>query len=301
LIFVELPPLEFSSTPFPRIPSASVPNAVNATHWYDGVTLFTQSWKSYFSVDVRTHRPLFGYGSIFRSHVGQLADVKRLGVDRMDNSPTLIGECGIPFNMYGGVSYQKAAGQPNDNDVIASSDSFGPQLAAMDHTLRCLEENLLSFTLWCYTSDNTNDEGDLWNREDLSIYCNEQRRGLDSSDLHFVYDGLRAARAFVRPYARCIAGKPLENKFDLRTSVFVYRGIDAGTKKFDLPTEIFVPKLWCSIETDMQISVSGGRVEIKEHDHFFIVEYFHSGTAIEHWINIKGPKADIPQELFKFC
>ncbi|KAL3826893.1 hypothetical protein ACHAXA_000861 [Cyclostephanos tholiformis] len=300
LIFVELPPLEFSSTPFPRIPSSSLPDAVNATHWYDGVTLFTQTWKSYFSVDVRTHRPLFGYKNIFRSHVGQLADIKRLGVDRMDNSPTLIGECGIPFNMNGGLSYRKASG-PTKSDIIPTSDSFGPQLAAMDHTLRCLEENLLSFTLWCYTSDNTNNEGDLWNREDLSIYSDEQKRGLDASDPHFVYDGLRAARAFVRPYARCIAGKPLVNKFDLKTSVFIYRGIDVGEKKFDVPTEIFIPKLWCSIETDMRISVSGGRVEIEGHDYYFIVKYFHSGTVVEHWIEIQGPKVDIPQDLFAWC
>jgi len=297
LIFVELPPLEFSTTPFPQIPASSLTDAVNATHWYDGVTLFTQSWKSYFSVDVRTHRPLFGYKNIFRSHVRQLADIKRLGIDRMENSPTLIGECGIPFNMNNSKSYQ--AWRPNSD--IASLDLFGPQLAALDHTLRCLEENLLSFTLWCYTSDNTNDEGDLWNKEDLSIYCNEQKRGLDRSNPQFIYDGLRAARAFVRPYARCIAGKPLENKFDMQTSVFVYRGIDVGMTKLDVPTEIFVPKLWCSIEMEMNISVSGGRLEIEEHDHWFIVKYFHSGTVVQHWIEIKGPKVDMPQDLFAIC
>jgi hypothetical protein len=110
--------------------------------------------------------------------VRQLADIKRLGIDRMENSPTLIGECGIPFNMNNSKSDQ--AWRPNSD--IASRDSFGPQLAALDHTLRCLEENLLSFTLWCYTSDNTNDEGYLWNKEDLSIYCNEQKRGLDRSN-----------------------------------------------------------------------------------------------------------------------
>ena len=121
----------------------------------------------------------------------------------MDNAPTLIGECGIPYNMNNGASY-------NDVGRRDGGVAFNQQLAAMNHTISCLEDNLLSFTLWCYTSDNTNEEGDMWNREDLSIYCNEQRqKGLDTKDPLYIYDGLRAPRAFARPYARCMTGKPL--------------------------------------------------------------------------------------------
>lgn len=215
----------------------------------------------------------------------------------MDNSPTLIGECGIPFDMNGGKSYRGETSSPGlanycGNVTGASQDTFGPQLAAMDHTLRCLETNLLSFTLWCYTPDNTNSEGDLWNGEDLSIFSCDQKVGLNEKDPYFIYDGLRAARAVVRPYAQCIAARPLENQFDLQKGVFRYRGIDSvgdgvvyggGAEKFNdddgrMPTEIFVPKLWCLVESEMKISISQGRYEVEEHEHWFTVKYWHSQT-----------------------
>ena len=301
LIFVELPPLEFTTTPFPNIPasfdSGGLTNAVNATHWYDGMTLFTQTWKSYLSVDVRTRRPLLGYRNIFNAHVSQLAHIKQLGVERMDNAPTLIGECGIPYNMNNGASYNDVGRQGR------GEEAFGQQLAAMNHTISCLEENLLSFTLWCYTSDNTNEDGDLWNREDLSLYCKDQRqKGLDMNDPLYIYDGLRAPRAFARPYARCMTSKPLVNKFDMWNSIFEYRGVDhllPGMTELD--TEIFVPKLWCSKAVDMKITASeGGRYESEEHDHYFIVKYFYSGLNGAHWIKIQGPP-HVSGSSFKIC
>ena len=43
-----------------------------------------------------------------------------------------------------------------------------------------------------------NKEGDLWNREDLSIYSEKQKCGLKEEDGGlFIYNGLRAVRAFV--------------------------------------------------------------------------------------------------------
>jgi len=308
LVFVELPPLEFSSTPFPKIPSSSknnggIPNAVNATHWYDGVTLFTRSWRSYFTFDTRTHSPVFGYGNVFRTHVSQLADIKRLGADRMDDAPTLIGECGIPYDMNDGKSYDKSSCK-GDNHPFNSSGQFSQQLAAMDHTLRCLEKNMLSFTLWCYTPDNINNDGDRWNNEDLSVYCTDQSVGLDENDPYFIYDGLRAARAFARPYARCVAGKPLENGFDMQEGVFLYRGIASPDEEQrfyndDAPTEIFVPKLWCLTETDMRISISSGRVKVEEHEHWFIVKFWQTNFDVEQRVEIRGPgkKGSKPRSL----
>ncbi len=291
LIFVELPPLEFSSTPFPQISSSpsygGLSGVVNATHWYDGVTLFTKSWRSYVSINTRTLRPIVGYKSIFKSHVRQLAAIKRLGDERMENSPTLIGECGIPFDMHGGKSYRGSNSKCRNEN--GAQDSFGPQLAAMDHTIRCLEANLLSFTLWCYTPDNTNIEGDLWNGEDLSIFSADQRCGLNKNDAYFIYDGLRAARAVVRPYARCMAAQPLENAFDMQKGLFRYRGIgsDGDEKRLDMPTEIFVPKLWCLVESDMKIGISEGCFEVEEHEHWFTVKYWHVQSDSEHSLEIR--------------
>ena len=148
---------------------------------------------------------MLGYRNIFRTHVRQLADIKRLGTERMENSPSLIGECGIPYDMV--------------HERWNGSSTFGPQLAAMDHTISCLEENMLHYTLWNYTADNTNEEGDVWNGEDLSIYSQDQKLGLEEADALFIYDGLRAARAFVRPYAQAIAGTTKVNKFDMKKGV----------------------------------------------------------------------------------
>eukprot|EP00956_Cyclotella_meneghiniana_P002099 scaffold2383_cov75-Cyclotella_meneghiniana.AAC.4 len=272
LIFVELPPLEFSSTPFPNIsssPTTGVPNAVNATHWYDGVTLFTRSWRPYFGLDTRTHRPVFGYSNVFNTHCSQLDDIKQLGVSKMENAPTLIGEVGIPFDMQG-----------------TNWTSFTQQLAAMDHTISCLEKNLLSYTLWCYTPDNSNKLGDLWNGEDLSVFSNDQMQGLDRSDPLYIYDGMRTAQAVIRPYAKCIAGTPLQNSFDSKKGLYVYCGIENDIK-YDVPTEIFVPKYCCYNESDMQIIVSAGKFEVEEQTHHFIVKYWHDGSTREQRVEIQ--------------
>jgi hypothetical protein len=272
LNFVELPPLEFSATPFPDISSSSrdgIPNAVNATHWYDGVTLFTRTWRPYFGIDTRTHKPVFGYNNVFKTHCSQLEDIKQLGVSKMENAPTLIGETGIPFDMQG-----------------TKWDSFPQQLAAMDHTISCLEKNLLSFTLWCYSPENTNKDGDLWNGEDLSIFSKDQIQGLDVSDPLHIYDGMRASQAVIRPYAKCIAGTPLENSFDTKKGLYTYRGV-INDIKYDVPTEIFVPKFCCVDECDMKITVSAGKFEVEEHEHSFIVKYWHEDSNADQRVEIQ--------------
>ncbi len=179
---------------------------------------------------------------------------------------------------------------PCDNLKNARDYKFGPQSAAMDRTLRCLEKNLLSFTLWNYTSDNTNANGDSWNGEDLSIYSDEQKVGLEEGDELYVYDGLRAARAVVRPYARCVAGTPLVNTFDTKKDAFAFKARSDG-RKCDAPTEIFVPKLWCTKESDMTITILEGRFETEEFEHWFFVKFWPSDSGREYAVEIFGPRA----------
>jgi hypothetical protein len=274
LIIVELPPLEFSSTPFPEIsssPTDGIPNAVNGTHWYDGITLFSRTWRSYFSVDVRTHRPVFGYSNIMATHCSQLDDIKRLGLTKMCNAPTLIGEVGIPFDMQG-----------------TGWKSLSSQTSAMGHTISCLEKNLLSFTLWCYSPDNSNANGDNWNGEDLSIFSKDQMKSLDPSDPLHIYDGIRAANAVIRPYAKQMAGNPVENSFDSDKGVYVFRGVSNGVNH---PTEIFVPKYCCSDVSQMQISVSAGNFEVDERDHCFVVKYLYNEPDAKQEVLIRFSKA----------
>jgi len=90
--------------------------------------------------------------------------------------------------------------------------------------MRALEANLLSYALWNYTSDNTNQHGDLWNDEDLSIFSPDQR-----TDPANINSGGRALRAVIRPYAVSTAGIPVSLKFD-------YRSGDLSTNISPIPT-----------------------------------------------------------------
>ena len=54
--------------------------------------------------------------------------------------------------------------------------NYSSQIKAMDANMHALERNLLHFTLWNYCSDNSNDYGDQWNGEDLSIFSRVKRK-----------------------------------------------------------------------------------------------------------------------------
>ncbi|KAF1784619.1 Glycoside hydrolase, family 5, conserved site [Phytophthora cactorum] len=184
---------------FPEIDDTLIPRAVNATHWYDGVTLFLRAWRPYFTVDPRTKRPAFGYTAVRRTHMKQLAGIKGYGSEQMNNAPTLIGETGIPFNMHGGKAFR--------------SGDFSAQVGALDNTISCLEASLVSFTLGY---------GDQWNLEDLSLISMHKpiRSGAQLS-VPERDSCARAVQAFARPYAARIAGTPLKSEFILDRVEFV--------------------------------------------------------------------------------
>ena len=104
----------------------------------------------------------------------------------------------------------------------------------MDRSLCAVESSLCSATIWNYTASNTNERGDGWNGEDLSIWSADQGR-----DTRVLDRGGRALCAVVRPYPVATAGEPLHLSFDMRHRVlrFTFRH-DPGVIE---PTEIFVP------------------------------------------------------------
>ncbi len=132
-------------------------------------------------------------------------DGQSFGVQR----PVLIGEIGIAFDYEGSAS---TASQRVP--AYGPGGDFHQQTLALDVSLRALEENLLSFTLWNYTPDNTNARGDLWNDEDLSVYSNDQRSSLYYPNPNSVHAGGRALPALVRPHLRKVCGVPLRSSFD---------------------------------------------------------------------------------------
>ena len=241
------------------------PNVVNAAHWYDGLTLFAKNFIPFLGMDLLTGKLVVGRKRVRRSFVEQLARIKGWATEGMGDIPTLIGEVGIPYDMKGKKAYR--------------TGDFSLQVKALDASFQALEANLLNLTLWNYTADNTNERGDMWNDEDLSIFSRDQRTDLDD-----VNSGGRALEAAVRPYARKIAGEPLRMAFDpeQRTFEFEFRHDPAVSAS----TEIFVPQT--QYPDGYVVEVSDGTYEVDRESQALI--YRHGTAQAVHRVCVRGPR-----------
>jgi hypothetical protein len=257
ILFLEAPP---RGVP-PHWDLKAFPRVVHAAHWYDGMTLFMKRYVPSMGVDFDTGRFILGRGRVRRSFVEQIARIKEEAAELMGGVPTLLGEFGIPFDMQGGRAYR--------------TGNFFRQVQALDDTFQALEANLLSGTLWNYTADNDNLRGDQWNGEDLSIFSRDQQAEPDD-----INSGGRALEAAVRPYARKIAGEPLEMTFDLRRRGFylAFRHDPA----VEAPTEIYVPNL--QYPDGYRLEVSDGKAQIDREAQ--MVVYHHSPEREIHDVRI---------------
>ncbi|OBZ81266.1 hypothetical protein A0J61_10685 [Choanephora cucurbitarum] len=192
LLFVQPPVLEVP----PDMP-ASLDRLVYAPHWYDGLTLVKKKWCSYNVDFINLNRGKYGTGplrflralrvgekAIRQCFVDQIQTIKTEGLQHIGQYPCIMGEIGIPYDMETGISSKALSfdylwhwlesffvvkQQQND----PSSDIGNPlssQNKAMDANLNAMEQNLLSYSLWNYTTDNDAQWGDQWNGEDLSIW-----------------------------------------------------------------------------------------------------------------------------------
>jgi hypothetical protein len=142
--------------------------------------------------------------------------------------------------------------------------------------MQAVEDNLLNYTLWNYSPDNTNLHGDLWNDEDLSIYSPDQRR--NPRDIN---SGGRTLQAVVRPYPVAIAGKLIKLYFNPRRRIFTMAF--RPDLEITSPTEIFVPNY--QYPHGYSIRVSDGRYEI-QHTHQRLL-YLPGGKKSVEKITIK--------------
>jgi hypothetical protein len=241
------------------------PDVVHAAHWYDGMTLLTKNFVPFLGANLFTGRLVLGRKRVQRSFIEQLARIKDWAAAHMGGAATLIGEFGIPYDM-------------KDKRAYRTGD-FSLQVKAMDTSFQAIEANLLNCTLWNYTADNTNERGDMWNDEDLSIFSRDQQT--DPADIN---SGGRALEAVVRPYARKAAGEPLRMAFDVeqRTFEFEFRHDPA----ISAPTEIFVPNY--QYPDGCVVEVSDGTYEMDRDSQALI--YRHGAGREIHRVRVRRPR-----------
>jgi len=230
LVFAEINP--FSAGRGQPFPQGSPERCVNANHWYDFSALVTKSFDPNHQQDVLTGAVREGRAAIQAHYVEGLSRLKNLALSLSADSPTLIGEFGIQYDMNDAEAYHRWARGERDETI------WSAQTAALDLMYNALDELHLSSTQWNYTVTNRNDEmiGDGWNQEDLSIWSADQLG--DPADPNA---GGRALLGFCRPFARAVQGTPLRQLFEADAGHFelVY---DADPS-VSAPTEIYVPAL----------------------------------------------------------
>jgi hypothetical protein len=246
MVFAELdPPSGLAGKPFP---SEMPPNSVNAGHWYDIVTLATKTFNPNLSFDTESGEMTTQSGQIQERYVRQLARFAKVSESIAGGVPTLVGECGIPFDLNGADAYRAfAAGD-------RSAKPWSAQIVALDLMYNAFDALLLHSTQWNYTASNRNDLaiGDGWNQEDLSIFSRDQH-----TDLSDPNSGGRAMEGFVRPYARATQGTPLSVRFDRASGDFEF--VFNADPTIKAATEIFVPRL--QYPDGYSIESSSGRIE----------------------------------------
>lgn len=246
------------------------PNVAYAPHWYDGLTLFTKRYLPFLALDTHGFKPVVGTQAVRRSFVQQIKGHVEQGRSFLGDVPVVIGETGIPYDMNGARAYQ--------------TGDFRAQELCYDATMSALEANLVHFTLWNYTADNTNARGDGWNGEDLSIFSRDQQR--NPKDLN---SGGRALRAVVRPYARALAGEPLRQRFDMYTGI--YECAFRPDSSSSATSEFFIPTL--QYPQGVRVSLNEGTYELDMTKQRLFVR--HSAKDVPHFLRLEPQEARRPQ------
>ena len=228
LIFAELDPFKgFTGEGFPK---GTPERTVNASHWYDIVTLATKNFMYPVAINPFNMKTMNGASEIEASYAAALARIKEASKTIPGGAPTLIGEFGIPYDLDGCAAYQ--AWTKGDH----SAGPWEKHVIALDLMYNAMDTHLLNSTQWNYTASNRNDAaiGDGWNQEDLSVFSRDQQA--NAADINA---GGRAIEGFVRPYVRRAQGEIKAMRFDRASGVFEFT-LDADPA-IGAATEIYLP------------------------------------------------------------
>ncbi len=199
---------------------------VNASHWYDVLTLATRHYNpeacTVWGVHNATVEGADAVREAFGQQIGNIVEESRR---YLNNAPTVIGEFGLAYNL--------------DDDAAYHTGDFSPHEQALTAYYDALDANLAHSTQWNYTADNDNAHGDQWNGEDLSIYSIDINPGGDT--VNGPDRGGRAVRGFCRPHIIAAAGVTTHQSFKIADAAFDLEiEIDPAVAA---PTVIYVPRL----------------------------------------------------------
>jgi len=204
MVFAEVDP--FRGVVGEGFPKGMPKNTVNASHWYDIITLVTKRFNFPNAFNPLTGEMLEGAEEIEAAYTKQLGRLKTSSKTLTEgDGPTLVGEFGIPFDLDGGAAYDAwAAGDHGEGP-------WDSHITALDLMYNALDNLQVHSTQWNYTASNRNDlrVGDGWNQEDLSIFSRDQQTSPND-----INSGGRALKGFVRPYMQVCAGEPISTRFD---------------------------------------------------------------------------------------
>lgn len=256
-IFVENP---IHETP-PLWGTSDTKNIIYAPHFYDFKTLLKKTYRSWLNADFENSKWIFGKNKIRRTFTSQIAKFKRFNHEFLRDAPIIISEMGVPMDLNHKKSFK--------------TNHFKKQTKALDMYLKAAEDNGVSVMISNYTADNNNENGDLWNKEDFSVFSREQQ--LDKND---IYSGGRALKAIIRPYPQKIAGVLLKLSFDIHKLVFELEF--EHDVKIKHPTEIFIPKF--QYPNGYKVQVSDGNYDLDEQNQILL--YHYSVERSKHFIRI---------------
>ncbi|MCB9475786.1 MAG: cellulase family glycosylhydrolase [Deltaproteobacteria bacterium] len=190
----------------------------------------------------------------------------------LGNPPTVVGEFGSYFN-FNGIE------ESVDSDYIVSS-------VILENYYEALDDMLQHRMLWCYSGENSYEDGEGWNKEDFSIADPDLKP--------------RSWVAYSRTMPRFTSGrltsfhfnspiKYYEPRPDVTTPVLEFEMEMLG-KETDAPTEIFVPPLHYT--DGFYVYLSDGRADFDDTRHILYWWPSDDNPDATHHIRIRPPYED---------
>ncbi len=210
-----------------------------------------------------------------------LASKVAYGRNTMGNVPIVFGEFGTYFNFNWNLNDQASI----DADIKANNYRISAEI--LDNYYESYEKMFQSRMVWCFSARNSYTKGDLWDHEDFSIV------GPDGKP--------RADKAWVRPYAMKMSGKPKATHFysdfhdytpdEHKGDVIPWHEfyLEIESKETDAPTEIFVPRL--QYPDGFYVWLSDGRLYFDSNEQILFYYPTNDEPGATHTVTIRPPLA----------